>query len=317
MIREFFSSLIFFLILVLPTYPISAPANTSFPKADKNSSFSKQKEKVIVIITAKDPTVTIITVGENGEIIVPQSREMTTTSTPVTSHPSQAAASPPRTSSPGADDGKDSAKSKAKGGSSSTPATGAGKDQTAGSPFSISGSNNSGLLWGDPSLAFASTGSKPVLEQIAPNPKTYMPNDPAGFYTMAYSGSGEVMAQVQPVDVIIPPVGGSTSGCEAADFADFTPGNIALIQRGSCTFQQKAANAETAGAVGVIIFNEGDLPNRMDAMAGTLGAPGITIPVVGTSFAIGQELNNLALDGGVIVHLKVDKLTDIAGTLER
>ena len=40
----------------------------------------------------------------------------------------------------------------------------------------------------------------------------------------------------------------STSGCEIEDFAGFTAGNIALIQRGACSFQQKAENAEASGA---------------------------------------------------------------------
>lgn len=35
-------------------------------------------------------------------------------------------------------------------------------------------------------------------------------------------------------------------------------GNIALIQRGGCSFQLKAENAAKAGAVGAIIFNQGD-----------------------------------------------------------
>ncbi len=50
----------------------------------------------------------------------------------------------------------------------------------------------------------------------------------------------------------------STSGCEAADFAGFTPGNIALLQRGTCTFELKAENAAAEGAIGIVIFNQGE-----------------------------------------------------------
>ena len=76
---------------------------------------------------------------------------------------------------------------------------------------------------------------------------------------MTYSGSGNVTAPVQGVDLVLPPspTPSSTSGCEASDFAGFTSGNIALIQRGTCTFQVKAELAQAAGASGVIIFNEG------------------------------------------------------------
>ncbi|MGH9270095.1 MAG: M28 family peptidase, partial [Ilumatobacteraceae bacterium] len=89
--------------------------------------------------------------------------------------------------------------------------------------------------------------------------------------------------------------------CEASDFAglDFDgPNDIALIQRGgppppapSCSFAVKAQNAQAAGADAVIIFNQGDLPTREALIVGTLGADsGVTIPVVGASFADGAAL---------------------------
>jgi Zn-dependent M28 family amino/carboxypeptidase len=129
-----------------------------------------------------------------------------------------------------------------------------------------------------------------VLAQVTPNAKNYA----TGSYQ--YSGSGDVTAPVQPVDVVIPPTPApsSTSGCEASDFASFTAGNIALIQRGTCTFGAKAENAEAAGASAVIIFNEGQ-PGRTDLSPGTLGEDAeVDIPVVAASFADGEELYNLA-----------------------
>jgi aminopeptidase Y len=141
---------------------------------------------------------------------------------------------------------------------------------------------------------------------------------------MSYSGSGDATTLVQAVDIMYPPgpnADDSTSGCEASDFAGFTPGNIALIQRGTCYFSTKALNAQAAGAVGVIIFNEGQ-PGRTDVIFGTLGGPGVTIPVVGATFALGEELYNLSLTGPVTVHLSVDAITEdrtsqnVIGTLE-
>jgi Zn-dependent M28 family amino/carboxypeptidase len=131
-----------------------------------------------------------------------------------------------------------------------------------------------------------------VLDQVAPVPTSYPYFDGAGFATMTYSGSGDVTAATQGVDIIDPtgqPANTSTSGCEAADFAGFTPGNIAIIQRGSCSFFDKAANAEAAGAVGVVIFNEGQ-DGRTAAFLGTLGGPGVTIPAVGAAYDVGIEL---------------------------
>ena len=162
--------------------------------------------------------------------------------------------------------------------------------------------------------------SPPVLEQVSPNPTVYA--EGVDFATMSYSGSGDVTVNIQAVDLLMPPTGGSTSGCEATDFAGFTPGNIALIQRGTCNFALKALNAETAGAVGVIVFNEGNAPDRMGLLFGTLGGPGVTIPVVGTTFALGEELYNLTLAGPVEVHMLTDTISEertsqnVIGTLE-
>ena len=65
-------------------------------------------------------------------------------------------------------------------------------------------------------------------------------------------------AAVTAVDLQLGLGNTSTSGCEAADFAGFPAGNIALLQRGTCTFELKAENAAAAGAVGIVIFNQGN-----------------------------------------------------------
>ena len=136
--------------------------------------------------------------------------------------------------------------------------------------------------------------SAPVLERVKPTAIVFPADDPDGFNSMLYSGSGSVPeTTVEAVDLVLPPganANTSTSGCEPSDFAGFTPGNIALIQRGTCTFLLKAQNAEAAGAVGVVIFNEGQ-PGRTEAINGTLGQPSVTIPVVGASHDVGLVLN--------------------------
>lgn len=135
---------------------------------------------------------------------------------------------------------------------------------------------------------FAETA--PAVFENVTTGKTYSEGD--DFATMEYSGSGDATAPVQGVDLVLPPgssANTSTSGCEASDFAGFTAGNVALVQRGSCSFGLKAQNAEAAGASAVIIFNEGQ-EGRTDVINGTLGGPGVTIPVLGTSFAVGNAL---------------------------
>lgn len=94
----------------------------------------------------------------------------------------------------------------------------------------------------------------------------------------------------------------STSGCEASDFdppAASVVGKIAVVQRGACNFSTKAINAEAAGAVGVVIFNQGNNPGRLGLFFGTLGGPVGTIPVVSTSFAIGQDLSTSNATGSI------------------
>ncbi|GAA4226737.1 aminopeptidase Y [Streptosporangium album] len=134
-----------------------------------------------------------------------------------------------------------------------------------------------------------------VLNRVSPGGKPYVRD--TDFAVMTYSGSGNVTAPVQGVDLVLPPSpapNGSTSGCEASDFAGFTAGNIALLQRGTCNFQVKAELAQAAGASGVIIFNEGQpgegTNDRRTLLSGTLNVPTTNIPVVGTTFAVGNEL---------------------------
>ena len=56
------------------------------------------------------------------------------------------------------------------------------------------------------------------------------------------------------------------------DFAGFPAGAIALIQRGGCSFALKAYNAEAAGASAVIIFNQGNTPDREGPLIGVTAA---------------------------------------------
>jgi Zn-dependent M28 family amino/carboxypeptidase len=149
-----------------------------------------------------------------------------------------------------------------------------------------------------------------TMSQTAPGSVDYVYG--TDFITADYSGSGDVTAPVQAVDLLLPPTGGSTSGCEDADFAGFTAGNIALVQRGTCTFGEKAVNAEEAGAAGVVIMNEGNAPDRVDLFGATLGGP-VGIPVVSVSFPFGSALNDL-IDDGLQLHIVTDTLSEIRET---
>ena len=136
----------------------------------------------------------------------------------------------------------------------------------------------------------------PTLQQIAPSPGTYE----TGAFTG--TGYGTVIAAVTAVDINLTPPRASTSGCEPGDFAGFPAGNIALVQRGACTFAMKALNAANVGASAVIIFNQGNTPAREDLIVGTLAPSTVAIPVVGASFANGVALSQ----AGSTARINVD-----------
>ncbi|NOS73803.1 MAG: M20/M25/M40 family metallo-hydrolase [Methyloglobulus sp.] len=150
-----------------------------------------------------------------------------------------------------------------------------------------------------------------ILELVSPTSKFYVnglagsPN--AQFDIMQSSGNGDITANIQAVQIMDPPgptPSSSDSGCDPAHFSSFVVGNIALIQRGTCTFSTKVANAIDAGAVGVIIFNEGQ-PGRTALIGALLSTP-VSIPVVSAEWAVGKELYDLSLQGTVNVHMKTD-----------
>lgn len=122
------------------------------------------------------------------------------------------------------------------------------------------------------------------LEIVSPTPFTY--TFLTDFNVLQHSAQGDVTARVSNVDLSLGS-GGSTSGCEAADFAGFAAGSIALIQRGTCSFELKAENAAAAGASAAVIFNSfgasGLIPG--DLTAGYTGG----IPVVSISYDRGVE----------------------------
>jgi Zn-dependent M28 family amino/carboxypeptidase len=143
--------------------------------------------------------------------------------------------------------------------------------------------------------------STPVLTRTDVDPdKSYIAGTAADddspavdFITFELSPSGSLTnVRVVPTnDVQIPSTGGSTSGCEPGDYPAAVSGAVALIQRGTCPFVQKLSAAEDAGAVGVILFNEGDTAGRRNALFRS-GPADLGIPAVHSSFAVGEELYN-------------------------
>jgi Zn-dependent M28 family amino/carboxypeptidase len=153
-----------------------------------------------------------------------------------------------------------------------------------------------------------------TFERTGDGAKTYTEGPGNDFNVMQYSGSGDVTGNAELIDPTLPPSPepSSTSGCEPEDFAGFTPGDVAVIQRGTCTFGAKVDNAVAAGAKAVIIFNEGQ-PGRTDSQGGTLG-DAKTVPVLFASFDVGNELAQAIGAGPVTLHVATDTTNETRET---
>jgi Zn-dependent M28 family amino/carboxypeptidase len=151
--------------------------------------------------------------------------------------------------------------------------------------------------------------SAPSLRALRSPGWDFRPN--RDYATLAYSGGGTIEAEVVAVDLLVPSprANASTSGCEQSDFAGFPRGAVALVQRGTCTFRSKVANAVAAGADAVVVFNEGNA-GRTGLFAATLGPPQVRIPALAASFEVGEALRRGARTG--LTGARVSLTTDVA-----
>ena len=153
-----------------------------------------------------------------------------------------------------------------------------------------------------------------TLKPVRPPDDEYAAN--SDFAPMENSASGKAEARVRPVDWALPAgaeANLSTSGCEAQDFAGFQEEDVALLRRGTCTFGEKARNAEAAGASAVLVSNEGQ-PGRRGLLRGTLGGSEVGIPILGTSAGVGEDLAELSRSGGATVRVSVGDAAQTATT---
>ena len=93
----------------------------------------------------------------------------------------------------------------------------------------------------------------------------------------------------------------TADGCTALP-AGSLAGQAVLVRRGTCSFYQKAFNAQQAGAAAVILYN-----NQPGAVNPTVaGTPAITIPVVAITAAQGVALHNLIAAGPTTLNWSAD-----------
>lgn len=141
----------------------------------------------------------------------------------------------------------------------------------------------------------------PYFEEVTPTALAQTSPEETDYDAIAleYSGNGAPEAVAETAGL----------GCDAADFSAFTDGGIAVLQRGTCTFLVKAQNAEAAGATGVVIYNAG-VEDVEEPLNGTLGEPGIGIPVVGLPSGVGEELAAAVDADETTLAISVDTLLE-------
>ena len=125
--------------------------------------------------------------------------------------------------------------------------------------------NDLGLAVDTPEVEF--TGFRDLGGSLEVGSATFV--GPDELRALIYSPSGEVRGRAVVLD---------GSGCEASDFADIVPGEIAVTLQGGCFRRDQALNAAAAGAAALIVGYPGRGPGEI--YRPTLIDPaGITIPV--------------------------------------
>ncbi|NUO51279.1 MAG: S8 family serine peptidase [Polyangiaceae bacterium] len=113
-----------------------------------------------------------------------------------------------------------------------------------------------------------------------------------GMFTASLVSTGALSAPLVLADPVL--------GCEPFNNAAAMPGAIALIDRGSCAFVDKFANAVAAGAIGAVLIDN-DVANLPFAMSGTPGTS--PIPGVMVTQAHGALLKTALSNGPVTIGL--------------
>ena len=141
--------------------------------------------------------------------------------------------------------------------------------------------------------------------------RTYFAS-PAHFGAGTPTLAGTLVRALDPADGVGPT---TTDACSPLTNPVDVAGNLVLIDRGTCTFVIKVANAQAAGATGVIIANnDGD---NLISMSGV--DPSLTIPAIFVGQSVGATLagqlgigvtgrlisaaaRDSSLDAGIVVH---------------
>ncbi|KAI8374401.1 peptidase S8/S53 domain-containing protein [Radiomyces spectabilis] len=114
-------------------------------------------------------------------------------------------------------------------------------------------------------------------------------------YSIGYiPGSKETMPDGE---LVLADPNGSGEGCDASKVSADVKGKLALIKRGTCTFDEKAINVAKAGAIGAVIYNS-------DGDAFGMSMPTAPIPAVSVSSGTGAKLIGEIKKGKTVLTFK-------------
>jgi Zn-dependent M28 family amino/carboxypeptidase len=129
----------------------------------------------------------------------------------------------------------------------------------------------------------------------------------AEFYYAQFSTSANINS-----DVLLTAI--PNEGCEDADWLAAQPspaGLVALVKRGTCTFESKAVLASKYNVAALLIYNDGSTPNNIQPILINVGQNN-RIPVLFLSYTVGEALAAAANDPTQTVTVRLTILTDSA-----
>ncbi len=168
-----------------------------------------------------------------------------------------------------------------------------------------------GLVWTGPNVtAWAATNLSPrgrlLISAGSPASGSYYVGPAAFGAALSSPGvTGAIVAALDPADGAGPT---TFDACSPLTNAGAVNGNIALVDRGTCSFTIKVKNCQDAGAIAVLVADNVAGVPPPTGLAGTDAT--ITIPSVRLTQANGATIRaNLPLAGGATANLALDLAT--------
>jgi hypothetical protein len=136
-------------------------------------------------------------------------------------------------------------------------------------------------------------GEPPISTRLLMNPPGPLGGETVFHQPMLFGQPLDRWGLTADIELVDSGGANPSEGCDP--LIGFTAGNIALIDRGSCEYSEKAVYAEAAGATAVLVANQSNHPdNPNDQIWGNWGAgafgSAVTIPVMLISWDDGQLL---------------------------